>query len=190
MDLKAQLPANLELTLFQRRLLAAVQGGLPLVPAPYAALAAQLAVGEAQLLAALRDLCAQGVIKRLGVVVRHHELGYHANAMVVWDLPDAEVGAIGRRLGAEPLVRLSYRRPRWLPEWPYNLFTMVHGRDRDAVLAEVERLAAHHGLTRTPRAVLFSTRRFKQRGARYATPDAAWQPGCAERPEPRSPGEL
>jgi DNA-binding Lrp family transcriptional regulator len=190
MDLKAQLPANLELTLFQRRLLAAVQDGLPLVTAPYAALAAQLAASEAQVLAALRELRAQGVIKRFGVVVRHHELGYHANAMVVWDLPDAEVGAIGRRLGAEPLVRLSYRRPRRLPEWPYNLFTMVHGRNRDAVLAEVERLAAHHGLAQVPRAVLFSTRRFKQRGARYATPDAVWQPGCAERPEPRSPGEI
>lgn len=179
MDMKAQRPVDHELTRFQRRLLAAVQDGLPLVAAPYAALAARLAVDEAQVLDGLRELLDQGVIKRLGLVVRHHELGYHANAMVVWNLPDSEVGAIGRRLGAEPLVRLCYRRPRRLPEWPYNLFTMVHGRDRAAVLAEVERLAVCHGLTDVPRAVLFSTRRFKQRGARYAPSDPTRQPGCA-----------
>ena len=175
MDLIAQLPANLELTLFQRRLLAVVEQGLPLVAAPYAELATRLEVDETRVIEGLRELLAQGVIKRLGVVVRHHELGYRANAMVVWDLPDATVDALGRQLGQDPVVRLCYRRPRRLPEWPYNLFTMVHGQDRDAVRAEVERLAARHGLAEMPRAVLFSTRRFKQRGARYASPDPRYQ---------------
>ncbi len=158
-------------TPFQRRLLACIEDGLPLVPAPYAWLAERLGTSEARVIAALGDLLEQGVVKRLGIVVRHHELGYRANAMVVWDVPDAHVAEIGRRLGGDPVVRLCYRRPRRLPEWRYNLFTMIHGRDRAGVLAEIERLATRHALHDLPREVLFSRRRFKQRGARYTRPD-------------------
>jgi len=168
MDMKRH-PKSCLPTPFQRDLLACVEGGLPLVSAPYAQIAARLGVSEETVIDELRDLLDSGVIKRLGVVVRHRELGYRANAMVVWDLPDAEVAVIGRQLGDDPVVRLCYQRPRRLPEWPYNLFTMVHGRDRAAVLEEVQRLAARHGLDRVPHEVLFSRRRFKQRGARYAT---------------------
>jgi DNA-binding Lrp family transcriptional regulator len=108
-----------------------------------------------------------GIIKRLGVVVRHHELGYRANAMVVWDVPDARVEQIGRRLGDIDCVTLCYQRPRRLPDWPYNLFSMVHGQDRDDVLACIGRLVEALGLGDIPHAVLFSGRRFKQRGACY-----------------------
>ena len=86
---------------------------------------------------------------------------------VVWDIDDAKVGEIGRLLGGFPFVTLCYRRPRRLPEWPYNLFTMIHGRDRDEVLARIDGLAAQCGLSDVPRDVLFSQRRFKQRGAHY-----------------------
>jgi len=155
-------------TQFQRDLLACVEGGLPLVSAPYAQIAARLGVAEATVIDELHDLLESGVIKRLGVVVRHRELGYHANAMVVWDLPDTEVATVGQRLGGDPVVRLCYQRPRRLPEWPYNLFTMVHGQDRAAVCEEVDRLVERHGLEQVVHEVLFSRRRFKQRGARYA----------------------
>jgi DNA-binding Lrp family transcriptional regulator len=170
------------LTPFQHALLAAIEGGLPLVARPYAQLAAQLGTTEAAVIHALRELLDDGVIKRFGVVVRHRELGYRANAMVVWNLPDDSVDAVGRRLGADPAVHLCYRRPRRLPEWPYNLFTMLHGRDRDAVSAEVTRLAARHALAEVPHAVLFSRRGFKQCGARYAAAPAR---DGANRPTPR-----
>ena len=146
----------------------ALEPGLALTPRPYAELAAACGLSEEACLERVRRMVEVGVIRRLGVVVRHHELGYHANAMVVWDVPDARVEAAGRLLGAHPVVTLCYQRPRRLPDWPYNLFSMVHGRDRDAVLAEITRLTAHPLLAGLPHQALFSRRRFKQRGARYA----------------------
>jgi DNA-binding Lrp family transcriptional regulator len=148
----------------QRRLVAALQGGLELTSRPYAALGQRATLSEEEVLSHLGCWCDDGVIKRFGVVVRHHELGYRANAMVVFDVPDAEVGAIGRRLAEEDDVTLCYRRRRQLPDWPYNLFCMVHGRSRMEVLPAVTRLSRIVG---TPGLPLFSLRRFKQQGARY-----------------------
>jgi len=74
-------------------------------------------------------------------------------------------------MGRFEFVTLCYRRPRRLPDWPYNLFTMIHGRDRDEVLANIDRLVRECGLEDIPRDVLFSRRRFKQRGAIYHAPE-------------------
>ena len=155
----------MDVTPAERALLAALADGLPLEPRPFAALGERLGVTEAEALDTLRALQDRGVVRRFGVVVRHHELGYRANAMVVWDVPDAAVDAAGRALAAAPGVTLCYRRPRRPPDWPYNLFCMIHGQDRDAVLRALERAAALAGLAAVPREVLFSGRRFKQRGA-------------------------
>ena len=156
-------------------LIRAIQGGLPLVERPFAAIAADLGWTEEAVIERIQALQAQGAIKRLGVVVRHQELGYDANAMVVWDLPDAQVDALGQRIGALPFVTLCYRRPRRPPEWPYNLFTMIHGRDRAAVLTQVARLKANleMELGSLANAVLFSGQRFKQRGAFYRSAASA-----------------
>jgi DNA-binding Lrp family transcriptional regulator len=112
---------------------------------------------------------ADGTIRRMGVIVRHHELGYQANAMVVWDIPDGRVQEIGEMLGKQGVVTLCYQRPRRLPDWPYNLFCMIHGRDRAVVLSHVKvlvgLLSEQCGLTDVEYRVLFSRRRFKQRGA-------------------------
>lgn len=148
-------------------LLQAVEDGLPLVPRPFAELGARLGMPEGEVMARFWMLQNLGVIKRFGVVVRHHELGYRANAMVVWDIPDERVTELGRQLGSFSFVTLCYQRPRRLPVWPYNLFTMIHGRDRDQVLARVAELVQACGLDDIPHDVLFSRRRFKQRGARY-----------------------
>lgn len=148
-------------------LLQAVQSGLPLVNDPYAELGRRVGLSEAEVIRLLSDWVAAGIIKRLGVVVRHRSLGYDANAMVVWDIPDDRVGDVGRRMSAFDFVTLCYRRPRRGNSWPYNLFCMIHGKDRANVLAQTELLAASCGLIDTPRDVLFSRRCFKQRGARY-----------------------
>lgn len=149
-----------------RRLIAALVEGLPLEDRPYRALARDLGLGEAETIARTARLVEDGVIKRLGLVVRHRELGYRANAMVVWDVPDDLVGETGRLLARNDAVTLCYRRER-RTGWPYNLYIMIHGRDRDAVLNEVANVARAAGLDDCPRQVLFSTRRFKQTGARY-----------------------
>ena len=158
---------NQHLDNIDKRLLAAIEAGLPLSPAPFAEIGARVGLSEADVIARLKVLCDGGIIKRFGVVVRHRELGYVANAMVVWDVPDAEIAEIGSRMAKFDFVTLCYQRPRRLPDWPYNLFCMVHGRERDHVLEQVEMLARKCGLENTPRDALFSKRRFKQRGAHY-----------------------
>ena len=110
----------------------------------------------------------EGAIKRFGVVVRHHELGFRANAMVVHDIADDQVSELGRLLAEEPAVTLCYRRPRVLPDWPYNLFCMIHGRERGEVEDIIAELRQRHGLLDAPHEVLFSLTRYKQNGARYA----------------------
>jgi DNA-binding Lrp family transcriptional regulator len=153
----------LELSEQDKAMAGRLAAGLPLVPEPYAA----LGYPEAEVLDSLHRWLEAGIVRRIGAVVRHRRLGYEANAMVVWDVPDSEVAAAGARLAADSAVTLCYRRPRVPPDWPFNLFCMVHGRERSRTVAEVRRMAESHGLERFPRAVLFSTRCFAQRAARY-----------------------
>ena len=159
--------APIELSDDDLSLVEAIQRGLPLVSHPYAAVAEQLGSTEEAVIQRIDALQQAGVIKRLGVVVRHRELGYRANAMVVWDLPDNEVTEMGRCLSGFEFVTLCYRRPRHLPQWSYNLFCMIHGKDREAVLEKFNLMVESCGLEDIPKAVLFSRRRFKQRGALY-----------------------
>ena len=163
----------MDVTPADRRLLSALEGGLAIVARPYARLAEAAGLSEAAVLAGLKRLIADGVIRRFGVIVRHRALGYEANAMVVWDVPDDAVSAVGRELAALPFITLCYQRPRRLPDWPYNLFCMIHGRDRTAVEALIEEATRAGGLAGRQRAVLFSRRCFKQRGARYGAPARA-----------------
>lgn len=153
---------------------AALENGLELVPRPYASLAARCGMSEDACLARLGRLVELSVIRRFGVVVRHRELGYTANAMVVWDIPDERIAEVGRQLADQAGVTLCYQRPRCLPDWPYNLFSMVHGRDRDEVLEQVRQIRQTLGLETVRCYPLFSRRRFKQCGARYSSlPKAA-----------------
>jgi DNA-binding Lrp family transcriptional regulator len=159
----------MELSAKDRRLVAAIQDGLPLVERPFAAIGRELGLAEAEVIEAIRRLLAAGVVKRFGLVVRHRELGYRAKAMVVFDVPDERVAEAGRRLARLPFVTLCYRRPRRPPAWPYNLFCMIHGRDRATVQAQIAEAVEVAGLQEAGRAVLFSRRCFKQRGARYGS---------------------
>jgi DNA-binding Lrp family transcriptional regulator len=147
----------------EKELVKRLAGGLPLVARPYAA----LGLPEAEVIDTLRRWLAAGIVRRIGAVVRHRALGWQANAMVVWDLPDAHVAQAGARLAADAAVTLCYRRARALPDWPYNLYCMVHGRQRSRVTWEVKRLSMTLGLESHARAVLFSKRCFAQRAAHY-----------------------
>ncbi len=164
----AELPESAwSLEAAEQRLMAALQDGLPLEPHPYATLAARAGLIEAEVLRLLRVWLERGLVKRFGVVVRHHELGWTANAMCVWDVPDDEATRLGHQLAAMPGVTLCYRRARDLPAWRYNLYCMIHGRERGEVEDRVAEINQGVGLAAYPHAVLFSLRRYKQRGARY-----------------------
>lgn len=148
------------------RLVRATQGGLPLVPEPYAAVAEALGVSEARVVARLEAMLADRRVRRIGVVPNHYALGYSANGMSVWDVDDAVIDALGRQVGALEFVSHCYRRPRRLPEWPYNLFAMVHARSREEVEARLEVIRALLGPALRAHDVLYSTRILKKTGLR------------------------
>lgn len=149
-----------------RTLAAWLEGGLPLLERPYDVAAGSCGRPLDEVLATLRLWLTGGTLRRLGVVVRHHELGFDHNAMTVFDVEDDRVDAAGEALARMPGVTLAYRRCR-APGWPYNLYAMVHGRDRDEVRAAVAAAAQASGLADRCQEVLFSRRRFKQQGGRY-----------------------
>ncbi len=161
----------------QRQLIVAIQSGLPLVERPYAEIAEKLDIDEQEVMRRIEIMLTTGAIRRMGVVVRHHELGYRANAMLVWDIADERVNEVGEQLSTVDCITLCYQRPRHLPHWPYNLFTMIHGKERQSVEQRIEEIVQQYGLSDTPRATLFSLRRFKQRGAcySYAQPETHFQ---------------
>lgn len=147
-------------------LAALVEAGLPFVPAPFDHWAEQLGTSREAIWSQIQQWLEAGTLRRLGLVVRHHEVGYAANAMTVFDIADEQVDSFGERLAAQPGVTLCYRRER-AEGWPYNLYCMVHGRSREETLSLINNAVAHAGLAAHPHEVLFSRRRFKQQGARY-----------------------
>ena len=150
-------------------LAALAERGLPLVERPYDAWAGTLGTAPEEVTATLERWLADGTLKRFGAVVRHHELGFAANAMAVFDVPDDAVDACGERLARESAVTLAYRRER-ARGWPYNLFCMLHGRDRESVRQALEGVRRRSGLAAAGHDVLFSRRRFKQTGPRRFAP--------------------
>jgi DNA-binding Lrp family transcriptional regulator len=149
-----------------RALILATQGGLPLVPRPYALLGAELDMPPAEVQARLARMLASGLIRRIGAVPNHYALGYVANGMTVWDVDDAHIDRLGEAVGALPFVTHCYHRPRHLPEWPYNLFAMVHAHDRAEVRALAGQIAALLGTALRRQDVLFSARILKKTGVR------------------------
>ena len=149
-----------------RRLVQATQGGLPLVPRPYLAIAEGLSISEGEVMQRLQRMLDLGIIRRVGAIPNHYALGYTANGMSVWDVADEVVDELGERVGALPFVTHCYRRPRRLPDWPYNLFAMVHGRSRQEVEEKVSVIRALLGAACRGHEVLYSTRILKKTGLR------------------------
>jgi DNA-binding Lrp family transcriptional regulator len=149
-----------------RRIILATQAGLPLAEQPYDVLAEELGLPVDEVLARIRAMQDRGVIRRIAAVPNHYALGYRANGMSVWNVPDQQARAIGREVGALDYVSHCYLRPRHLPLWPYNLFAMVHGKTREEVAARVEAIAALLGEHCRGHEVLYSTRILKKTGLR------------------------
>lgn len=147
-------------------LAACLEDGLPLTERPFDEWAHRCGRSTAEVLATLRCWLSSGTLRRFGVIVRHHEAGFAHNAMTVFDVPDGVVDACGAKLAAQDGVTLAYCRER-APLWRFNLYCMVHGRDRGEVMRAIERAIEGAGLNPFEHRVLFSRRRFKQRGGRY-----------------------
>ena len=151
----------------QIQLRALLQEGLPFVSRPYQQLAEQVGSTEQSVIDCVSHWQSSGLIKRMGLVVNHKNIGYTANAMVVWDVAQKQLETVANKLAKEPMVTLCYQRPRRLPQWPYNLFCMIHGTDKATVLQQIEQIVARHQFQNIPREVLFSYHQFKQCGGKF-----------------------
>ena len=151
-----------------RRIIETTQGGLPPCQTPYAEIAESLGLDEAEVITRLERMQASGIVRRIGIAPNHYALGMVANGMTVWDVDDDRASVLGREIGALAFVSHCYLRPRALPRWPYNLFAMVHGADRDEV--EAKRQVIHGLLGDACRGgeVLYSTRILKKTGLRLS----------------------
>ncbi len=150
-------------------LLAAIEDGLPFSRRPYAEIGERLQMTEGQVINRLEWMTACGVIRRFGLVLQHRPLGYRANAMVVWDVPDDNVDEAARHIVDHDFVTLCYCRKRSAPQWPFNLYCMIHGRERAEVEEQIKDLKTSASLISYPSRTLFSRRRFKQTGAKFSS---------------------
>ena len=151
-----------------RKLIEATQAGLPIIEAPYASVAADIGTTEAEVINRLGRLIKQGFIRRIGAAPNHYRLGLSANGMTVWDVDDQFASQKGREVGALDFVSHCYLRPRVLPEWPFNLFAMVHGQTRGEVESKRSAIAQLLGKTCRKSDVLYSTRILKKTGLRLS----------------------
>jgi DNA-binding Lrp family transcriptional regulator len=149
-----------------RALIVATQGGLPLVARPYHTIGEQIGIAGEEVMRRMQALLNGGIIRRIGAVPNHYAIGWTANGMTVWDVADDKVDALGPLVGALPFVTHSYRRPRALPAWPYNLFAMVHGSSREECSAKALEIRALLGDACRANDILYSTRILKKTGLR------------------------
>lgn len=159
-----------------REIVLATQAGLPLAERPYEVLAQRLGMPAQELMARLQAMQEAGIIRRIAAVPNHYALGFRANGMSVWNIPDERVRECGRRVGGLDFVSHCYQRPRHLPLWPYNLFAMVHGRTREEVEAGVAVIADLLGADSRGHDVLYSTRILKKTGLRIRNDEVSISP--------------
>lgn len=151
-----------------RRILKATAGGLPLAPRPFREVGQWLELPESEVIARMQAMQDSGVIRRVALSPNHYALGMAANGMSVWDVDDAVAEELGAKVGALSFVSHCYLRPRALPDWPYNLFAMLHGRNRDEVEAKRAEVIALLGAAIRSHDILYSTRILKKTGMRLA----------------------
>jgi DNA-binding Lrp family transcriptional regulator len=142
------------------RIVKCIQEDLPLVRKPFEFWADSLGMGEPELFAVVSDWMRSGTIRRFAAVLNHRQVGFSANGMVVWNCPRDRIDRIGSILASYPEVSHCYSRPAY-PEWPYNLYAMIHGRGPQECEAIAGRLAAATGLDNYR--ILFSTKEFKKK---------------------------
>lgn len=162
----AELAADEDTRALDRRIVLALQAGLPLDVRPYHQVANALGVASETVMRRLEAMLADGRIRRIGAVPNHYRLGYVANGMSVWDVADDHIREVGNEVGRLDIVSHCYQRPRHLPDWPYNLFAMVHGHSRQEVCEKVDHIAQLLGDRVRRHDVLFSTRILKKTGLR------------------------
>lgn len=148
----------------EQELVRFLQDDIPMEPRPFAGIAARLGMSEQEVVEQVQAWVEDGTIRRFGAMVRHQRLGYKANAMSAWDIPEERVGEVGEALAEAVEVSHCYQRPR-ARNWDYNVFAMIHA----ATEAECEEIAAAlaQRVGVDSYSLLFSSREFKKVSMKY-----------------------
>lgn len=149
-----------------RKIISATQQGLPLTRQPYHSVAKETGIEVKEVIRRMQVMTENGIIRRSGVIPNHYKLGFKSNGMSVWNVPEEKIIMLGEKVGALDFVSHCYQRPRFLPEWPYNLFAMVHGKTHDEVYDKVAYISELLEQDDISHDVLFSTRILKKTGLR------------------------
>jgi siroheme decarboxylase len=158
---------------FDRNVIRALQGDMPVIPEPYAPAAEELGIPQEQLLAHLEGMVERRLLRRVAAILFHRRAGFSANGMGVWKVPDDRVLELGTRMATFRGISHCYERPTYA-DWPYQLFTMAHGRSKEECDAILDSIAADTGIAE--RSTLYSSTEFKKVRLLYFTGEhRAWE---------------
>lgn len=152
------------LSRMQKMIITYLQDDLPLTKTPYKALADEIGITTRDLIKEIKWLKEKGFLRRIGAIVRQKKAGYEANAMVAWQVPEAEVDRVGQKMATYDQVSHAYLRPAH-PDWPFNLYTMLHAPTQAELEALVEKLAKENQVTSYE--VLYSKKEYKKTSMKY-----------------------
>ena len=152
------------LTTLEKRIIASIQGDIPITSRPYAEIAQKLQISEDKLLETLEDLYRRGVIRRFGATLRHQKSGFEANAMVAWQIEEDQIEETGNKLASFRAVSHCYWRPP-AGDWPYSLYTMIHAHDEQSCRDLAAEMSNQTGMGTYK--LLFSRRELKKTSMQY-----------------------
>ena len=147
-----------------KKIISQIQKDLPVHPKPFALMAEKIGISEEAFIERVKHLKREGIIRRFGATLRHQEAGFKANAMIAWKASLDIISEMGEALARYREVSHCYHRAA-KGDWPYNLYTMVHGGSRDECREIADRMSSATGLTEY--AVLFSEKEFKKTSMEY-----------------------
>lgn len=141
-----------------------MQGNLPLAAQPYKLIAQELGIKEEELLEKIKEFCDNGIIRRFGATLNHRNVGFKANAMVVWIVPEERIKEVSGIMIQFPEVSHCYQRPTF-PNWPYNIFTMVHGENKEKCEKTIKKIVLLTNIYKY--SILYSTKELKKSSMKY-----------------------
>jgi DNA-binding Lrp family transcriptional regulator len=158
---------------FDRAVILALQGDMPVISQPFAPAAEQLGIPQGELLEHLRGMQERKLLRRVAAILFHRRAGFSANGMGVWKVPDERIMELGPQMAAFRGISHCYQRPTYA-DWPYSVFTMAHGRSKEECDAILDSIAESTGITE--RSTLYSSTEFKKIRLLYFTEDyRAWE---------------
>jgi DNA-binding Lrp family transcriptional regulator len=163
-EVKTLNPRKFNLTERDKEFIRELQKDLKVIPEPFKEIADTLGITTPQLFAKAKEYEDLGVMRRFAAILRHRDAGFAANGMAVWKVPVLKIDEVGSKLAAFPQVSHCYRRPIY-PDWPFNLFSMVHARTIEGAEEIVSQMSESIGIK--DYRILFSLREFKKERVKY-----------------------